>query len=448
MKRKEMGFKGRKRKTSSSAEEKYHWPLPHPPPPERCIVPISREEARRNDLDALATGGIHPFDDWQERTLTQPSTREPRGAFPESSSSSSNDSAVNSSGEHSPVGFGRFGWIPPPMVAHPPTLRPPLSTRPAWNCVDEGAAFKEALLRAYDASEKESRFREAESDQPSSSSVPDPGAGGASAFPSSFLSLCKENKAMIKIETEDDVDAFELMREPPSSSLLCPWESAEKGATLSLREPTVSFTDAEADLIDFVRVSRNRIVGKINNVYHDSGHRDELTAILMSRGAVKPSFRFMERVNRSIMASSLELVDEILTMFDMPPKVKKMLTAENVSFASLVGAAAYTHGNDAPTFVEQARLTGLKTCYVDYLEEAGLADVVPRMEAHYLNPSPWAERESYEFEFNRIMKKIGQHVGTDQTLTTLLIIAHLFCLPDNQPAGERRQLASFSSVPP
>lgn len=55
--------------------------------------------------------------------------------------------------------------------------------------------------------------------------------------------------------------------------------------------------------------------------------------------------------------------------------------------------------------------------------------VVPRLEAEYLNPSPWAEREAYEKEFNDIMNQIGKHVGTDQFLTCLLIMANLFSLP-------------------
>ena len=84
----------------------------------------------------------------------------------------------------------------------------------------------------------------------------------------------------------------------------------------------------------------------------------------------------------------------------------QILMAENVSYSCLVGAAVYSHGNDAKTFVEQARLSGMSTMYVTYLEENGLAESVPRMEAHYLNPSPWAEKEVYEIEFNDILKQV------------------------------------------
>ena len=47
--------------------------------------------------------------------------------------------------------------------------------------------------------------------------------------------------------------------------------------------------------------------------------------------------------------------------------------------------------------------------YVTYLEESGLAKSVPRMEAHYLNPSPWAEKEVYETEFNNILKEVNKY---------------------------------------
>ena len=41
-----------------------------------------------------------------------------------------------------------------------------------------------------------------------------------------------------------------------------------------------------------------------------------------------------------------------------------------------------------------------------WLEANGLSDSVPRMEAHYLNPSPWAEKERYEIEFNDIQREV------------------------------------------
>ncbi len=96
-------------------------------------------------------------------------------------------------------------------------------------------------------------------------------------------------------------------------------------------------------------------------------------------------------------------------------------------YSCLVGTAVYMHGNEnAKTFVEQAKTSGMTTMFIRYLEDEGLAEVVPRMEPHYLNPSPWAAREEYEREFDDIMRQIGRHVGQDQFLTCLLTMTHLF----------------------
>lgn len=48
----------------------------------------------------------------------------------------------------------------------------------------------------------------------------------------------------------------------------------------------------------------------------------------------------------------------------------------------------------------------MTTAFTSYLEENGLADIVPRMEAQYLNPSPWAEKEAYEVEFDDILRQV------------------------------------------
>ncbi len=47
--------------------------------------------------------------------------------------------------------------------------------------------------------------------------------------------------------------------------------------------------------------------------------------------------------------------------------------------------------------------------YIDWLEDQGLADVVPHMEPHYMNPSPWLEKEQYEIEFNEIMADVSEN---------------------------------------
>ncbi len=47
--------------------------------------------------------------------------------------------------------------------------------------------------------------------------------------------------------------------------------------------PTVTFTQEEFKFVDFIRTVRNTIVGKINDAYYNAEHRNELTAILMSK---------------------------------------------------------------------------------------------------------------------------------------------------------------------
>ena len=99
-------------------------------------------------------------------------------------------------------------------------------------------------------------------------------------------------------------------------------------------------------------------------------------------------------------------MSNILGLFDISENARKILLSENMSYSCLVGTAVYTYGNKAKTFVEQAKLSGMTTLYVRYLEDNNLAEVVPRMEADYLNPSPWAEKEAYEVEFNKILKEV------------------------------------------
>lgn len=92
------------------------------------------------------------------------------------------------------------------------------------------------------------------------------------------------------------------------------------------------------------------------------------------------------------------------------------------------------HGNNATTFVEQAKEAGMTTMFIQYLEDNNLAAVVPRLESHYLNPSPWAAREEYETEFDNIMREIGSNVGKDQFLTCLLTMTHLFTVSRSKVA--------------
>ena len=187
-------------------------------------------------------------------------------------------------------------------------------------------------------------------------------------------------------------------------------------ANVSGSQPTVAFTSEETQLIEYVRKSRAHIVGKISNAYYDEMYREELTAVLVSRGSIKPSFQFLEKMNKSIMETSMEVINDILDLFNMSEASRRVLLSENVSFACLVGAAVYTYGNKAKTFVEQAKLSGIPTMYVKWLEDNNLADIVPRLEISYLNPSPWAEKEVYEIEFNEVLKKVSSTLLKEESI--------------------------------
>ena len=65
-----------------------------------------------------------------------------------------------------------------------------------------------------------------------------------------------------------------------------------------------------------------------------------------------------------------------------------------------------------------------------WLEANGLSESVPRMEAHYLNPSPWAEKERYEIEFNDIQREVkGSAKRRSPGLVKFVpAIAYHFCL--------------------
>eukprot|EP00095_Tigriopus_kingsejongensis_P003616 maker-scaffold49_size462716-snap-gene-1.21 protein:Tk03616 transcript:maker-scaffold49_size462716-snap-gene-1.21-mRNA-1 annotation:"hypothetical protein Y032_0297g1723" len=204
--------------------------------------------------------------------------------------------------------------------------------------------------------------------------------------------------------------------------------------TVELKSPTIAFTEEEVQFLSMVKKLRANVVGKIDNAYYDEQYRDELTTILISRGNIKPSFRFLNKLNKSVKETSMDLMTSIFDLFDLSKTAKETLMTENSSVSCLLGAAVYYHGNDAKTFVQQAKLSGIPTPYVKYLEDNGLSEVVPRLEENYLNPSPWAEREEYEIEFNEVLRKIGKHVGTDQFLTCLLIMVNLLTLSPESSA--------------
>ena len=172
------------------------------------------------------------------------------------------------------------------------------------------------------------------------------------------------------------------------------------------KDPSFIFTTEEFSFLNMIRRMRSMVVGRIDNAYYDEAYRDELTSILMSRGQIKPSFRFLAKLNRSVKETSQSLMQSIFDLFDLSEDAKAVLMTENSAVSSLLGAAVYIHGNDAKTFVEQARVSGTPTPYVKYLEDNGLADVVPRLEDNYLRPSPWAEKEEYEIEFDDVLKKV------------------------------------------
>ena len=168
-----------------------------------------------------------------------------------------------------------------------------------------------------------------------------------------------------------------------------------------------TFTNEELQLIDYVQKSRAHIIGKISDAYYDDTYREELTALLVSRGSIRPSFQFLETINKSIMESSVEVIKDILDLFNIAESLQRLLLAENVSFTCLVGSAVNIYGNNAQTFAEQAELSGIVSSkYVQWLEENNLTDIVPRLEIHYLNPSPWSEQEVSEVEFHDVLKKV------------------------------------------
>ncbi|XP_059095032.1 uncharacterized protein LOC131889844 isoform X2 [Tigriopus californicus] len=205
--------------------------------------------------------------------------------------------------------------------------------------------------------------------------------------------------------------------------------------SVQIKTPNLVFSEEEFQFLTMVKKLRTTVVGKIDNAYYDEQYRDELTSILISRGAIKPSFRFLHKLNKSVKETSMDLMTSIFDLFDLSPVAKERLMSENSSVSCLLGAAVYYHGNSATTFVEQAKMSGIPTPYMKYLEDNGLAEVVPRLEENYLNPSPWAERQEYEIEFNEVLKKIGKHVGTDQFLTCLLIMVNLLTLSPEASAS-------------
>ena len=97
-------------------------------------------------------------------------------------------------------------------------------------------------------------------------------------------------------------------------------------------------------------------------------------------------------------------------MTTCPPPARRRATSRSVNFQLFRFAAA----------------AGRCPCrYVAWLEANGLSDSVPRMEAHYLNPSPWAEKERYEIEFNDIQREVKELIwqGVDSLTYSIIAIA-------------------------
>ncbi len=125
--------------------------------------------------------------------------------------------------------------------------------------------------------------------------------------------------------------------------------------------PVVAFTLEERELLQSVYERKSRAVADLSAQLIDSQYIREMTDILMTRGRVKPSFEFMERVNASMTRMSVAVMSGFLDVVPIPPRAKEILLAENMAFGSLIGAAHFSYGTGANTFAEQSKRCGVST---------------------------------------------------------------------------------------
>jgi hypothetical protein len=84
------------------------------------------------------------------------------------------------------------------------------------------------------------------------------------------------------VEVEEDEDAIRTV------------------VSLTSGTPTVAFTTEELRLINMIKVKRSKIILQMSDAYVDREYTSEMTSILLSKGKVKPSFVFAERMNTHI----------------------------------------------------------------------------------------------------------------------------------------------------
>lgn len=141
-------------------------------------------------------------------------------------------------------------------------------------------------------------------------------------FPSDRIRELKSSEEEENGEGEEGIE--EDLDSNPSGCQLNLFRGA-KGDPQSAA-PVIKFTMEELKFVDFIRRNRINIVSKISNAYYDEQYRDELLSVLMSRGRVKPSFQFMEKLNKSVMEASLKVLKEVLDLFELSPSAKQVIT--------------------------------------------------------------------------------------------------------------------------
>ena len=69
----------------------------------------------------------------------------------------------------------------------------------------------------------------------------------------------------------------------------------------------------------------------------------------------------LTRFNSFPPSLSVNVMSQLMDMMELPPRARKVLLTENMMFSSLIGAAVFSYGNDAKTFVQQSKICGVMT---------------------------------------------------------------------------------------
>ena len=65
--------------------------------------------------------------------------------------------------------------------------------------------------------------------------------------------------------------------------------------------------------------------------------------------------------NKNEISFSVNVMSQLMDMMELPPRARNVLLSENMMFSSLIGAAVFSYGNSAKTFVEQSKVCGVMT---------------------------------------------------------------------------------------